>query len=61
MTNVDTPDHFAGMTVSVVSTLVYWHQKNNGLISMSANHSGFKQNCVAVVSSTAKGALEPGS
>ena len=37
MTNVDIPDHFAGITISIVSTLVYWHQKNNGLISMSAN------------------------
>lgn len=61
MTNVNTPGHFAGMTVSIVSTSVYWHQKNNGLISMSANYSGLKQNFVAVVSSTAKGAPEPGS
>lgn len=29
MTNVDTPDHFAGMIVSVVSASVYWNQKNN--------------------------------
>lgn len=61
MTNVDTPDHFAGMIAPIVSTLVYWHQKNNGLISTSANYSGFKQNCVAVVTRPAKGAPGPGS
>lgn len=61
MTDVDNPNHSAGMTVAIVSTWVYWHQKNNSLISMSANYSGFKQNSVAVGLSTAKGAPEPGS
>lgn len=45
MTNMDAPDRFAGMTVSIVSSLVYWHQKSNVLISMSANYSGFAELC----------------
>lgn len=44
------------MTVSIFSISVYWQEKSDELISvsMSANNSGFKQNCVAVVLSTAK-------
>ena len=63
MTNVDTPDHLANMTVSIFSASVYWQEESNELtfISVSANNSGFKQDCVAVVLSTAEGAPEPES